>query len=132
VSFLSPLTQKISPQILIKLVAQSKKLCPYFHLPIQSGSNQILRAMNRHYTREHYLEIISQIRKALPRAAITSDIIVGFPGETEQDFAKSVDICKQVKFDQVYVARYSPRPGTTGAKLADNISVNERKDARKS
>ncbi len=116
---------------LVKLVAENKKLCPYLHLPIQSGSNKILVAMNRKYTREQYLDSISEIKKQIPDAAITSDIIVGFPGETEEDFQKSVEICEEVKFDQVYIARFSPRPGTAAEKLEDDVPLNEKKKREK-
>jgi tRNA-2-methylthio-N6-dimethylallyladenosine synthase len=112
---------------IISLVARYPKLCPYFHLPVQSGSNRILKKMNRHYTREKYLQIIRAIRRRIPHAAITTDIIVGFPGETKTDFEQSARLCRTARFDQAYIARYSPRPGTTSAKLRDTVSLKEKK-----
>ncbi len=111
---------------IIKLVKKYPKLCPYFHLPVQAGSDRILKKMNRHYTRSKYLKLLTQIRKLLPRAAITTDIIVGFPGETKPDFQQSVTLFKKAKFDLAYIARYSPRPGTASAKLIDDVSLKEK------
>ncbi len=111
---------------IINLIKKYPKLCPYFHLPIQAGSNRILKKMNRHYTVAQYLKIITDIRRLLPTASITTDLIVGFPGETKADFRKSVALFKKAQFDLAYIARYSPRPGTASAKVADDVSSKEK------
>ncbi|NDB84767.1 MAG: tRNA (N6-isopentenyl adenosine(37)-C2)-methylthiotransferase MiaB [Alphaproteobacteria bacterium] len=100
---------------LIELHGMSEKLMPFLHLPIQSGSNQILKAMNRKHTREDYLRIIEKLKKSRPDIALSSDFIVGFPGETDQDFEDTLDIVKQVEYSQCYSFKYSPRPGTPAA-----------------
>lgn len=125
VFFITSHPKDFSPKI-IQLVKKYPKLCPYFHLPVQAGSDRILKKMNRHYIRNEYLRLLTKIRRALPRAAITTDIIVGFPGETKKDFQQSVTLFKKAKFDLAYVARYSPRPGTASAKLPDDVSLKEK------
>ncbi|MGM0470748.1 MAG: tRNA (N6-isopentenyl adenosine(37)-C2)-methylthiotransferase MiaB [Bacillota bacterium] len=107
---------------LIKTIDASNKVCEHFHLPIQSGSDRILKKMNRGYTREDYLTLIEKIRKIMPQAAITTDFIVGFPGETDADFAKTLDLVKQVNFDMAYTFKYSQRSGTPAAKMDEQIS----------
>ncbi|MDD5438144.1 MAG: tRNA (N6-isopentenyl adenosine(37)-C2)-methylthiotransferase MiaB [Patescibacteria group bacterium] len=100
----------------------------YLHLPVQSGSNEILRRMNRKYSREQYLEIIRKVKEARPGIALGTDIIVGFPGETEQDFQDTVDLYKACDFDISYTAQYSPRSGTLSFRLyPDNVSEEEKK-----
>lgn len=111
---------------IIRLVKKYTKLCPYFHLPVQAGSDRILKQMNRRYTRSKYLKLLTQIRHSLPRAAITTDIIVGFPGETKKDFQQSVSLFKKARFDLAYIARYSPRPGTASASIPDDVSLKEK------
>ncbi len=96
----------------IDIIAKYDTLCKNIHLPIQSGSNNILTAMNRHYTREKYLEIVNKIREKMPLCGITTDIMVGFPGESEGDFEDTLDIVKQVKFSGAFTYIYSPRKGT--------------------
>ncbi|KAF8818327.1 tRNA (N6-isopentenyl adenosine(37)-C2)-methylthiotransferase MiaB [Rickettsia endosymbiont of Cardiosporidium cionae] len=100
---------------LIKLHGKEEKLMPFLHLPVQSGSNKILKAMNRKHTRERYIEIIQQLRESRPDIAFSSDFIVGFPGETEEDFQESLTLVKQVKYSQCFSFKYSPRPGTPSA-----------------
>ena len=100
---------------LINIHGSSKKLMPFLHLPIQSGSNKILKAMNRKHTREEYLKIIYKLLASRPDLALSSDFIVGFPGETDEDFADTVDIVKKVKYSQCFSFKYSPRPGTPAA-----------------
>ena len=100
---------------LIQACAELPKVCEYFHIPFQSGDNEILRRMQRGYTRERYCQIIDKIRHYLPDAAISADAIVGFPGETEAQFARTLDLVAQIGFDQVNTAAYSPRPGTPAA-----------------
>jgi tRNA-2-methylthio-N6-dimethylallyladenosine synthase len=102
------------------------KLCPAVHLPLQSGSNRILRAMNRPYTRELYLQIIDDLRGAVPDMYFSTDIIVGFPGESEEDFAQTCDVFERVNFDMAFIFRYSIRTGTPAAELADQLSDAEK------
>ncbi len=116
---------------LIETIAVNSKICKHIHLPIQAGDNEVLKAMNRKYTRREYLDLILAIKKQIPGVAISTDIIVGFPGETNSQFNKTVDVFNQVKFDQAYIARYSPRPGTAAAKLTDNVSATEKKKREK-
>lgn len=116
---------------LINTVAQYEKICPYIHLPVQAGNNEILKKMNRRYTREHYLKLIAKIRNKIPNAAISTDIIVGFPGETNEQFNDSVQLFKEVKFDMAYIAQYSERPGTAAAKLKDDVPRIEKKKREK-
>jgi len=112
---------------LIKVVAGSKKVCRHIHLPAQAGDDKVLKAMNRKYSIKHYVNLIKKIRRAMPDAGITTDIIVGFPGETRKEFKNTAKLMKEIKFDLAYVVRYSPRPGTAAFKLADNVSLNEKK-----
>ncbi len=101
----------------IDIIAKYDTLCKNIHLPIQSGSNSILKAMNRHYTRENYLEIVKKIREKMPLCGITTDIMVGFPGETEGDFEDTIDIVKQAKFSGAFTYIYSPRKGTPACEM---------------
>lgn len=112
---------------LIKAIAESDKICEHIHLPIQAGDNEILRRMNRKYTCEHYIGLIKKIRKNIPEASITTDVIVGFPGETKKQFNQTAKLFKKVKFDMAYISKYSPRPGTAAFKLKDDVSQNEKK-----
>jgi tRNA-2-methylthio-N6-dimethylallyladenosine synthase len=97
------------------------KLMPYLHLPFQAGSDRVLAAMNRRHTAVDYLDLIARIRTARPDLALSTDVIVGFPGETEADFAETLALIEQVGFAQAYSFKYSPRPGTPGAGLADQV-----------
>ncbi|MFH1030234.1 MAG: tRNA (N6-isopentenyl adenosine(37)-C2)-methylthiotransferase MiaB [bacterium] len=111
---------------LIDAIAECEKVCPYIHLPIQAGSNKILKAMNRKYTKGHYLNLIKKIRKKIPDVMLSTDVIVGFPDETEKDFKETVDVFKKVKFSMAYIAKYSPRAGTAAFRLEDNIAPLEK------
>ncbi len=102
---------------LIEVMANSKKICKHMHLPLQSGSSRILKIMNRHYTKEQYLELVEKLRKAIPDIAITTDIIVGFPGETEEDFEETMDVVSKVRYDSAFTFIYSIRTGTPAAKM---------------
>ncbi len=113
---------------LIRALAECSKLCEHLHLPIQSGSNRILREMNRRYTREDYLELVGKLRSSLPSIALTTDIIVGFPGETEEDFSQTLDIMARVQYDSAYTFMYSPRTGTPAAKIEDQIPSSIKKE----
>jgi tRNA-2-methylthio-N6-dimethylallyladenosine synthase len=102
---------------LIEEIAINKKIDRFIHLPVQSGSNHVLKLMNRGYTRESYLTLIDKIKSKIPDVVFGTDIIVGFPGETDEDFEETVSLVKQIDFPVAFVARYSPRPGTVSAKL---------------
>jgi tRNA-2-methylthio-N6-dimethylallyladenosine synthase len=116
---------------LIKTIAYCKKISKEIHLPMQSGDNTILKKMNRKYTIGYYKNLIRKIRKYIPRAKISTDIIVGFPAETKKQFENTAKAVKELKFSKAYIACYSPRPGTLAAKLADNIPRQEKKERRK-
>jgi len=106
---------------LIQAYVELDKLSPHLHLPVQSGSNRVLKMMNRKYTREEYLEKINAIKERLPNLAITTDIIVGFPGETEEDFQDTIDLVRDVEFDSAYTFLYSIRDGTIAAKIEEQV-----------
>jgi tRNA-2-methylthio-N6-dimethylallyladenosine synthase len=106
---------------LIRALRDVPKVCEYFHLPLQSGSNDVLERMNRGYTRERYLELIAELQAAVPHIALSTDLIVGFPGETEADFAATLDMVERVAYDNVFAFRYSPRPGTPAATMPDQV-----------
>lgn len=111
---------------LLDTIAFSKHISKHIHLPIQCGSNRILKLMNRKYTKESYLEIIDYARKKIPGVSFTSDIIVGFPGETYEEFLETIDIIKKVRFSSLFTFIYSPREGTPAASLPDEISKTEK------
>src|SRR5712691_9072681 len=117
---------------LIGALRDVPKVCEYFHLPLQSGSNRVLERMNRGYTRERYLELVAEIREAVPTMAFSTDLIVGFPGETEADFAATLEVVERVGYDNVFVFRYSRRPGTPAATMPDQVAdeVKARRNAR--
>lgn len=106
---------------LIEVMGRSKKSCKHLHLPVQSGSSRILKKMNRHYTKEQYLELVEKIRKNVPDVSLTTDIIVGFPGETEEDFEETMDIVRKVRYDSVFTFIYSKRTGTPAAVMEDQV-----------
>ncbi len=106
---------------LIRALRDVPEVCEYFHLPLQSGSNRVLERMNRGYTRERYLELVDEIRAAVPEMAFSTDLIVGFPGETEADFEATLAMVERVRYDNVFVFRYSRRPGTPAASMPDQI-----------
>lgn len=111
---------------LIDVMVQGKHICRHLHLPFQSGSNRILKRMNRHYTREKYLEIVSYIKEKMPDISLTSDVIVGFPGETYDDFYETLSLIKEVGFTSLFTFIYSKRVGTPAAKMDDPISSEEK------
>lgn len=112
---------------LINAYATEPKLVDHLHLPVQSGSDKILRAMRRRYTAQEYKERIQKLRQVRPNISITSDFIVGFPGETEQDFMQTLNLVKEINFDNSFSFIYSPRPGTLAAKLKDNLLLQDKK-----
>ncbi|NTV91683.1 MAG: tRNA (N6-isopentenyl adenosine(37)-C2)-methylthiotransferase MiaB, partial [Clostridiales bacterium] len=120
IRFMTSHPKDLSPE-LIKTLAEGGKLCEYLHLPIQSGSDRILDKMNRKYTRSHYISLITEIRRAIPGISLTTDIIVGFPGETEEDFEHTLDLMEQIRFDSAYTFQYSRRTGTPAATLEDQV-----------
>lgn len=107
---------------LIAAMRDLPRVCEHFHLPVQSGSDRVLKAMNRKYTRMHYLRLVDKLRNAVPSIAITTDIIVGFPGETEEDFRETLSLAKEVGYDAAFTFQYSPRAGTPAAKRPDQIA----------
>ena len=106
---------------LIDAFARLPKLAEHVHLPLQSGSNKILKAMHRAYTAEKYVDLVRRIRQARDGIAITTDIIVGFPGETENDYNQTRDLVEEIQFDNAFVFRYSPRRDTPAAEMPDQI-----------
>lgn len=113
---------------LIEVLGKSKKICKHLHLPLQSGSSRILKEMNRHYTKEQYLELVKKIRAEVPDIALTTDIIVGFPGETEEDFLETMEVVKEVQYDSAFTFIYSKRTGTPAATKEDQVSPEVVKD----
>ena len=106
---------------LIEVMAGSRHICHQLHLPVQHGSDRILEAMNRRYTRAHYLELVGRLRAAMPDIGLTTDLIVGFPGETEEDFAETLSLVREVRYDSAYTFIYSPRQGTVAADMPGQI-----------
>lgn len=113
---------------LVDAYARLPKLCESAHLPLQSGSDRLLKAMHRGYTRERYLGIIEKLRRAQPSIGITTDIIVGFPGETEEDFEQTLSLCREVEFDNAYIFKYSPRRDTPAAVMPDQVPQEIREE----
>ena len=111
---------------LIDAVAECEKVCKQIHLPVQSGSNRILKEMNRHYTVEEYLSLIEYAKQRIPGVALSSDIIVGFPGETYEDFEQTLELVKQVDYHLLYTFIYSKREGTKAAEMDDPIPAKEK------
>lgn len=109
---------------LIQAMADCEKVCSHLHLPLQSGSSRILKKMNRHYTKEDYLLLVKKIREKLPEIALTTDIIVGFPGETEEDFEETLDVVSKVRYDSAYTFIYSKRSGTPAASMEDQVPAD--------
>lgn len=107
---------------LIQVMAESRKICRHLHLPVQSGSTRILKRMNRRYTKEGYLALVDRIKTAMPDISLTTDIIVGFPGETEEDFLETMDVVKKVRYDSAFTFIYSKRTGTPAAVMEDQVS----------
>ena len=106
---------------LIEVMAKEPKICKHLHLPVQSGSTNILTRMNRRYTKEQYLALVDRIRAKMPNISLTTDIIVGFPGETEEDFEETLDVVRQAEYDSAYTFIYSKRTGTPAANMPDQI-----------
>jgi len=130
IRFTSPHPHDFTPDV-IDAMAESDKVCEHIHFPLQSGSDRVLKTMQRSYRRERYLEWLERIRAAIPGIAVSTDIIVGFPGETEEDFGETLDLVRRARFDQAYTFQYSPRPGTRAATMEEQVPkpvVQERFD----
>ncbi|MDO5403026.1 MAG: tRNA (N6-isopentenyl adenosine(37)-C2)-methylthiotransferase MiaB [Eubacteriales bacterium] len=133
IRFMTPHPKDLSDD-LIAVMRDSKKICNHMHLPVQSGSSRLLKLMNRRYTKEHYLELVEKIRHEIPDISLTTDIIVGFPGETEEDFEETLDVVRRAKFDSAYTFIYSKRTGTPAAAMENQVPediVKERFDRLK-
>ncbi|USK61287.1 tRNA (N6-isopentenyl adenosine(37)-C2)-methylthiotransferase MiaB [Peribacillus asahii] len=113
---------------LIEVLAKGGNLVDHIHLPVQSGSDEVLKIMARKYTREHYLELVKKIKEAIPTASLTTDLIVGYPNETEEQFEETLSLYREVGFDAAYTYIYSPREGTPAAKMKDNVPMEVKKD----
>jgi len=113
---------------MIKVIKENENVLPYIHLPVQSGSNRILKLMGRKYTRESYLELVNELKSNIPNICLTTDIIVGFPNESEEDFLDTLSIVNECKYDSAYTFIYSPRVGTPAAKMEDNIPLKEKEE----
>jgi len=120
VRFTSPHPRDFTPDVL-EAMAGTANVMPHLHLPLQSGSDRVLREMRRSYRRERYLDLVARTRELLPDASLTTDIIVGFPGETEEDFLDTLELVERVRFDQAFTFQYSPRPGTDAAEMVDRF-----------
>ena len=121
IRFMSPHPRDFTDDV-IDAMAQTPNVMPHLHMPLQSGSDKVLQAMRRSYRRDRYMGIIEKVRSAIPDAAITNDIIVGFPGESDEDFAQTIDLVKAAKFSAAYTFQYSKRPGTPAATMPDQIT----------
>jgi len=127
IRYTSPHPQDITKELL-SVMAEFDNICNYIHLPLQSGSNRILKRMNRTYTREHFIDIVGMIRGILPNVGISTDIIVGFPGETNQEFEETLSLMNEVRFDSAFNFKYSSRPGTKASEYSEKINDQEKKD----
>jgi tRNA-2-methylthio-N6-dimethylallyladenosine synthase len=116
---------------LIEVIANNKNISREIHLPIQSGSDKILKAMNRPYTQKHYLNLIKKTQEKIPEVKFSTDVIVGFPGESQKDFQETVKVFQKIPFFEAYINKYSPRPGTASFKLEDDVSWEEKKRREK-
>ena len=112
----------------IDAIAKNPKICHTIHLPIQSGSDHMLKVMNRHYNKAQYLELVKKIREKIPNVGLTTDIMVGFAGETEEDFQETIDLVKQVRFSGIFTFIYSRRKGTPGYDMPNQIPTTVKKD----
>ena len=113
---------------MIAVLAKYQNIMPYVHLPLQSGSNRILKLMGRRYTKEEYITLFKKIKESIPNVSITTDIIVGFPNETESDFLDTLEVVNTCKFDSAFTFIYSPREGTPASKIEDSVSLEEKEE----
>ena len=126
IRFISPHPKNFSDE-LINVMTKSKKVAKYINLPVQSGDNKILKKMNRPYTVRQYKNLVKKIREKIPQINLSTDVIVGFPGETKSQFKNTVKLFKEIKFDIAYIAKYSPRPGTAAFQMRDNVPLEEKR-----
>ena len=131
VKFMTSHPKDVSDKLIDAMAKYKGKIAPYFHLPLQSGSSRILKKMNRTYDREHYLDVVRRLREKIPDITLSTDIIVGFPTETEEDFEQTLSILSEVEYDMVYSFIYSMRKGTPAAKMEGQIPLAEKKDRMK-
>ena len=127
IRFMTPHPKDLSDE-LIEVISKSKKICRHLHLPLQSGSTRILEKMNRRYTKEQYLNLVERIRAKIPDISLTTDIIVGFPGETEEDFLETMDVVQKVRYDSAFTFQYSKRTGTPAAAMDEQVPADIVKD----
>ena len=127
IRYTSPHPQDINVELL-EVMASKKNICNYVHFPMQSGSNEVLKRMNRTYTREHFYDMAMKIREIMPNCGLSTDIIVGFPGETDEQFRKTLDLMEAIKFNSAFTFKYSPRPYTRAEQFSDHISEDIKKD----
>jgi len=130
IRFMSPHPADFSEE-LIDVMANSEKVAKYLNLPVQSGDNKILKKMNRPYTVEEYKNLVKKIRKKIPNINLSTDVIVGFPGETKKQFENTAKLFKEIKFNIAYFAKYSPRPGTAAWNTKDDVPLKEKKKREK-
>ncbi|OGZ24729.1 MAG: hypothetical protein A2896_02520 [Candidatus Nealsonbacteria bacterium RIFCSPLOWO2_01_FULL_43_32] len=130
IRFMSPHPRNFTDE-LISVMAESEKVAKYLNLPVQSGDSRILKKMRRPYTMKQYKDLVGKIRKKIPNINLSTDVIVGFPGETRNQFKNTTKLFKEIKFDIAYVAKYSPRPGTAAFRLKDNVAPDEKKRREK-
>ena len=127
IRFMTPHPKDLSDE-LIEVISKSKKICRHLHLPLQSGSTRILEKMNRRYTKEQYLNLVERIRAKIPDISLTTDIIVGFPGEAEEDFLETMDVVQKVRYDSAFTFQYSKRTGTPAAAMDEQVPADIVKD----
>ena len=126
IRYTSPHPQDINIELL-EVMASRKNICNYVHFPMQSGSNEVLKRMNRTYTREHFYDMAMKIREIMPNCGLSTDIIVGFPGETDEQFRETLDLMEAIKFNSAFTFKYSPRPYTKAEQFSDQISEEIKK-----
>lgn len=127
IRYTSPHPQDMTQEVL-DMMAQHENICNYVHLPLQAGNDRVLKRMNRTYTQEEFITLAEQIRKTLPNAGISTDIIVGFPGENETEFKETLDVMNRIQFDSAFTFKYSSRPGTKAAEFEDHVAETEKQD----
>ena len=127
IRYTSPHPQDMTKDVL-DVMGKHDNICNYVHLPLQAGNNKVLKRMNRTYTKEQYISLVGQIRDRLPRVGVSTDIIVGFPGENEFEFEETLEVMDEIKFDSAYTFKYSSRPGTKAAEFEDHVAESEKQD----
>jgi tRNA-2-methylthio-N6-dimethylallyladenosine synthase len=128
IRFMTSHPKDVSDSLIDVMAKYTPKIAPYFHLPLQSGSDRILKSMNRTYNRERFLFIVDKLRAGIPNICLSTDVIVGFPSETEEDFLDTLEVLKKARFDMVYAFKYSPREGTPAARMKDQVDTEIKED----